>query len=108
MNFTSTRWPIRNGAASAETTTSTTRSSVLSEGSSDWSLRAPKISDRRRTLPTKTLVSSASGVSSASWPMSTEGRAASAISARTMRAVSGSRSNMSDTFRVEAPAPGLA
>ena len=51
MNFTSTRWPIRNGAPLALTTTSTTRSSVRWEGSSDCSLRSPNTGAMRSTAP---------------------------------------------------------
>ncbi len=53
MNFTSTRWPISNGAPSALTTTSTTRSSAaLGWDRPTASLRAPNTAARRSTLPT--------------------------------------------------------
>src|ERR1700738_2881289 len=61
MNLTNTRWPMRKGASSAETTTSTTRSSLASLAASDFSLRAPKVAAMRMTWPVETLLGSASG-----------------------------------------------
>src|ERR1700684_1868641 len=61
MNLTNTRWPMRKGASSAETTTSTTRSSLASFAASDFSLRAPKVAATRMTWPVDILLGSASG-----------------------------------------------
>jgi hypothetical protein len=63
---------------------------------------------RRITLPTKTLEPSPSGLISTCLADEHGRHGGLAISARTMRWVLGSRSNMVETFRVEAPAPGLA
>src|SRR5215472_475773 len=107
-NLTITRCPIRYGVLSADTTTSTTRSSVDSLPVSDFSFRVPNTRAIRSTLPTDISSLLDSETISASWPTWTTGIALSTISARAMWGLAGSRSNMSDTFRVEAPAPGLA
>jgi hypothetical protein len=73
MNFTSTRWPIRKGAPSALTTTSTTRSSVRSAGVVRLQLAGAEHGGAADHLAGEDLGRVALGLISTAWPMNTKG-----------------------------------